>query len=105
MKPARFVIGGIELDDASKQVLIDGEEVQFTPTEFDLLKFFMKSPGIVFHPSEIYRAVWRESPIGSENTVAVHIRHLREKIEINPAEPIYLKSVWGQGYKMEAVKR
>lgn len=100
-KASRLVIGGIELDDYSKIVLVDGEEIQITPKEFEMLKLFMKNPGAVFHPSEIYREVWHETPIGAENTVAVHIRHLREKIEINPAEPRYIKSIWGQGYKME----
>lgn len=101
-KRTRLTVGGVELDDATKQVMVDGEEIQLTPIEFDLLKFFMSNPGVVFHPGDIYRAVWKESPIGSENTIAVHIRHLRAKIEINPAAPRYIKSVWGQGYKMEA---
>ncbi len=100
-KRTKLIIGGIELDDSTKQVMIEGEEVQFTPIEFDLLKFFMSNPGVVFHPADIYKAVWRNVPIGSENTIAVHIRHLRSKIEINPAAPRYIKSVWGQGYKME----
>ena len=99
--PERLVIGGIELDDRSKQVCLDGECVALTPTEFEILKLLMTSPGKVYSPRDIYREVWKDNPVGSENTVAVHIRHLREKIEINPAEPRYLKVVWGQGYKME----
>ena len=93
--------GGIELDDAQKKVTLDGEEVALTPTEFDILKLLMEHPGQVFSPKEIYTKIWNDLPYGSENTVAVHIRHLREKLEINPAEPRYLKVVWGQGYKME----
>ncbi len=100
-KRTKLVVGGIELDDGTKQVTVDGEEIQLTPIEFDLLKLFMSNPGIVFHPADIYKFVWNESPVGSENTIAVHIRHLRAKIEINPATPRYIKSVWGQGYKME----
>ena len=92
--------GGIELDDAEKRVTLDGEEVSLTPTEYDILKLLMRHPGQVFSPKEIYRKIWNDLPYGSENTVAVHIRHLREKLEINPAEPRYLKVVWGQGYKM-----
>ena len=97
----RYVIGGIELDDSAKEVMLDGEAVSLTPTEYDILKLLMQNPGKVYSPKEIYRQVWKEAPLGSDNTVAVHIRHLREKIEINPAEPRYLKVVWGQGYKME----
>lgn len=93
--------GGIELDDNSKEVYLDGELVSLTPTEYEMLKLFMEHPGKVFSPSEIYQYVWKESAIGSEGTVAVHIRHLREKLEINPAEPRYLKVVWGQGYRMD----
>ncbi len=101
VKPDRITIGGIELDDNEKQVLIDGEKANLTPTEFEILKLFMQNPGQVFSPKDIYNRVWKEACYGAENTVAVHIRHLREKIEINPAEPRYLKVVWGQGYKME----
>ena len=96
-----YVIGGIELDDREKQVTLDGERVPLTPTEFEILKLLMANPGRVYSPREIYRKVWKEEYLGSENTVAVHIRHLREKIELDPAEPRYLKVVWGQGYKME----
>ena len=93
--------GGIELDDREKRVMVDGEKVNLTPTEFDILRLFMKNPGEVFSPRDIYREVWHDSPLGSENTVAVHIRHLREKIEINPAEPRYITVVWGQGYRLK----
>ena len=93
--------GGIELDDKEKKVLSDGEEVSLTPTEYDILKLLMENQGQVFSPREIYQRIWNDLPYGSENTVAVHIRHLREKLEINPAEPRYLKVVWGQGYKCE----
>ena len=94
-------LGGIELNDMTKQVSLDGEEISLTPTEFEIIKLLMKNPGRVFSPREIYELVWKDFPYGSEGTVAVHIRHLREKLEINPAEPRYLKVVWGQGYKME----
>lgn len=97
-----MLIGGIELDDASKQVKVDGETVSLTPTEFNILRMLMEKPGKVFSPKEIYQEVWKEKPVGAEGAVAVHIRHLREKIEINPAEPRYLKVIWGRGYKMEA---
>lgn len=93
--------GAVELDDGEKRVTVDGEDVSLTPTEFEILKLLMEHPGQVFSPKEIYRKIWNDLPYGSENTVAVHIRHLREKLEINPAEPRYLKVVWGQGYKME----
>lgn len=102
--PATFVIGGVSLDDKRKKVAVDGEEVYLTPTEYDILKLFMQSPDQVFSPREIYQRVWEDEPFGAESTVAVHIRHLREKIEINPAEPRYIKAVWGQGYKFERPK-
>ncbi|MDE6911099.1 MAG: response regulator transcription factor [Lachnospiraceae bacterium] len=94
-------VGGIELDDRTKEVTLDGEKVSLTPTEYDILKLLMENIGKVYSPSQIYSAVWNDSPYGTENTVAVHIRHLREKLEYNPAEPRYLKSVWGRGYKLE----
>lgn len=97
----KIVIGGIVLDDRKKEVSVDGEVISLTPTEYEILKLFLKNPGKVFSPKDIYRLVWEEAPIGNENTVAVHIRHLREKIEINPSEPRYLKVIWGQGYKLE----
>ena len=96
-----YVIGGIELDDARKEVTVDGEAVSLTPKEYEILKYLMANPDKVFSPKELYRAIWKESPYGAENTVAVHIRHLREKIEIDPAEPRYIKVIFGQGYKIE----
>lgn len=96
--------GGLELDDNSKTFTRDGEPVNLTPTEMMLLKFFMENLDKVFSPKEIYRKVWKDDPLGAENTVTVHIRHLREKIEIDPARPDYLKVVWGHGYKMEKKK-
>lgn len=102
--PATFVIGSVSLDDKRKKVAVDGEEVYLTPTEYDILKLFVQSPDQVFSPREIYQRVWEDEPFGAESTVAVHIRHLREKIEINPAEPRYIKAVWGQGYKFERPK-
>lgn len=96
-----YVVGNIELDDSAKQVTVDGEMVSLTPTEFEILKLLMQNVGKVMSPKEIYRKVWNDEAFGAESTVAVHIRHLREKIEINPAEPRYLKVVWAHGYKME----
>lgn len=101
MRQENLKCGAVELDDGEKRVTVDGEEVSLTPTEYEILKLLMQHPGQVFAPKEIYRKIWNDLPYGSENTVAVHIRHLREKLEINPAEPRYLKVVWGQGYKME----
>ena len=101
MRQTILSIGGIELDDKAKSVTLDGEPVSLTPTEYEILKLLMEHPGQVFAPKDIYQRIWNDLPYGSENTVAVHIRHLREKLEINPAEPRYLKVVWGQGYKME----
>ncbi|MBR0355766.1 MAG: response regulator transcription factor [Oscillospiraceae bacterium] len=95
-------LGGIELDDRKKIVSRDGEPVSLTPREYDILKFLMQHPGEVFSPGELYRRVWGEEPFGAESTVAVHIRHLREKLEITPAQPRWIKAVWGQGYKMES---
>lgn len=94
-------IGGIELCDRTKTVTLDGEIVAVTRTEYDILKLLMENPGKVYSPNLIYERVWQDNPYGTENTVAVHIRHLREKIEYNPAEPRHLKVVWGRGYKME----
>ena len=104
IEPNKFVNGGLMLDDQSKEVCVDGEPVSLTPTEYDILKFFMRNPGKVYSPRELYVSVWGAEPYGAESTVAVHIRHIREKTEINPAEPRYIKSVWGQGYKMEKAK-
>ena len=101
VRPDVIRVGGIELDDKEKSVMLDGEPVALTPTEYEILKLLIQNPGQVFSPKEIYTRIWNDLPLGSENTVAVHIRHLREKLEINPAEPRYLKVVWGQGYKCE----
>ncbi len=94
-------LGSIVLDDRRKEVTADGEPVNLTPREYEILRLLMQNPGEVFRPETIYRRVWKDEPYGGENTVAVHIRHLREKIEIDPSEPRYIKAVWGQGYKME----
>ena len=93
--------GGITMDDGAKTVTVDGEPVTLTPIEYNILRLLMKNPGRVYSTAQIYEQVWNDAALGSESTVAVHIRHLREKIEINPAEPRYLKVVWGLGYKME----
>lgn len=99
-----YAIGGIELDDRAKRVSVDGEEANLTPKEFDILRLLMAEAGKVFSPKEIYRTVWKETPVGTDNIVAVHIRHLREKIEIDPADPRYIKVIFGQGYKFERGK-
>jgi len=96
-----LIAGPIELDDGAKRVTLDGAAVALTPTEYDILQLLMTSPGIVFPPKKIYEKVWGGTSVGSENTVAVHIRHLREKLEIDPASPRHIKVVWGQGYKIE----
>ena len=93
-------VGSLCLDDETKTVTVDGEPASLTPREYEILRLLMKSPGKVFPPREIYRLVWNEEPYGAESTVAVHIRHLREKLESDPAEPRYLRAVWGQGYKI-----
>jgi DNA-binding response OmpR family regulator len=94
-------VGDILLDDRTKTVSVEGEPVSLTPTEYSILRLLMENPGKVFSTKALYEAVWQETALGSEGAVAVHIRHLREKIEINPSEPRYLKVVWGQGYKIE----
>lgn len=96
-----LAIGGVEINDESKTVTVDGEPVSLTPIEYSILHLLMRNAGRVYPSSAIYEAVWNESSAGSDSTVAVHIRHLREKIEINPAEPRYIKVVWGQGYKFD----
>ncbi len=96
-----LTIGGVTLDDRTKSVTVDGEPVALTPTEYAILHLLMSNPGKVYSTKTLYEAVWQEAALGSEGAVAVHIRHLREKIEINPSEPRYLKVVWGQGYKIE----
>lgn len=105
VRPTALRLGGIALDDRTKEVTLDGDPVSLTPREYDILHLLMGSPGTVFFsPKRIYRAVWGEEPFGVENAVAVHIRHLREKLEIDPSDPRYIKVVWGQGYKMEGGK-
>lgn len=100
---AVFSNGGITMDDNAKSVTVDGEQVSLTPIEYNILLLLMKHPGRVFSAGQIYEQVWNDPSLGSENTVAVHIRHLREKVEIDPANPRYIKVVWGLGYKMEKV--
>ena len=99
-----LLVNGIELDDDKKTVALNGEEIVLTKTEFEILRLFIKNPGKVFSSKEIYAEVWGDTPLGYEGTVAVHIRHLREKIEIDPANPRYIKVVWGKGYKLEGEK-
>jgi len=99
-----LVNGGIVLNDRTKNVTVDGEERSLTPLEYSILKLLMSHPGQVFSTSQIYERVWNDPSYGSENTVAVHIRHLREKVEIDPGNPRYIKVVWGLGYKMEVMK-
>lgn len=100
-----LTLGGVSLDDKKKSVTVDGDDVYLTPTEYEILKLLMQNADTVFSPREIYQRVWKDEPYGAESTVAVHIRHLREKIEINPAEPRYVRAVWGQGYKFEKERR
>lgn len=98
--PGNLQVGPFEMDDKTKTLTQDGEPVSLTPTEYKIMRLFMSRPGEVLSPKEIYRKVWEDEPYGADSTVAVHIRHLREKLEINPAEPRYLKVVWAQGYKL-----
>jgi len=101
-EPGHLRCGGLEMDDNAKRVTAEGTEVSLTPTEYDILKLLLERPGHVLSTADLYRAVWNEPPQGAENVVPVHIRHLREKIEIDPARPRYIKVVWGKGYKLEA---
>ena len=96
-----YEAGGLRINDDLKEVTVDGEPVKMTPIEYNILLLLMKNQGRVFSISQIYESIWNEEAIGADNTVAVHIRHIREKIEINPKEPRYLKVVWGVGYKIE----
>ncbi len=96
-----FQIGGLEVNDEQKQVTVDGDEVKLTPIEYNILLLLIRNPGRVFSIKQIYENIWNEEALAAENTVAVHIRHIREKIEINPKEPRYLKVVWGIGYKID----
>ena len=96
-----FKCGGLQINDDNKEVMVDGELIKLTPIEYNILLLLLKNAGKVFSIDEIYEQIWNEEAIGADNTVAVHIRHIREKIEINPREPRYLKVVWGVGYKIE----
>lgn len=101
VKEEIYEAGGLRINDDLKEVTVDGEPVRLTPIEYNILLLLMKNKGRVFSITQIYEAIWNEEAIGADNTVAVHIRHIREKIEINPKEPRYLKVVWGVGYKIE----
>ena len=98
-----YTTGGLVINDDLKEVTVDGEQVRLTPIEYNILLFLVKNQGKVFSIDQIYENIWNEDAIGVDNTVAVHIRHIREKIEINPKEPRYLKVVWGVGYKIEKI--
>lgn len=98
---AVYAVGGLSIDDEQKEVTVNGEPVRLTPIEYNILLLLVKNQGKVFSIDQIYESIWNEDAIGVDNTVAVHIRHIREKIEINPKEPRYLKVVWGVGYKIE----
>lgn len=100
---AVYSVGGLSINDDLKEVTVDGETVRLTPTEYDILFLLVKNQGKVFSIDQIYENIWNEEAIGADNTVAVHIRHIREKIEINPKDPRYLKVVWGVGYKIEKI--
>ena len=98
---AIYTVGGLAINDDLKEVTVDGEPVKLTPIEYNILLLLVKHQGKVFSIDQIYENIWNENAVGVDNTVAVHIRHIREKIEINPKEPRYLKVVWGVGYKIE----
>lgn len=104
-RPKALSVGDIELDDEGKAVTLCGEPVSLTPTEYEILKLLMQNPGKVFSSKEIYEKIWNDVPIGVEGTIAVHVRHIREKLEIDPGNPRYLKVVWGKGYKLEGGKK
>lgn len=99
-----YQVGGLIINDDLKEVVVDDEAVKLTPIEYNILLLLVKNQGKVFSINQIYESIWNEDAIGADNTVAVHIRHIREKIEINPKEPRYLKVVWGVGYKIEKAK-
>ena len=99
-----IIVGGIVMNDREKLVTVDGDAVSLTPMEYSILKLLLENPNKVYSSKEIYRRVWQEEPLGAEGAVSVHIRHIREKIEIDPGNPRYIKVVWGQGYKMEGGK-
>lgn len=98
---AVYQVGGLVINDDTKEVIVDGDSVKLTPIEYNILLLLVKNQGKVFSINQIYESIWNEDAIGADNTVAVHIRHIREKIEINPKEPRYLKVVWGVGYKID----
>ena len=100
---AIYTVGGLAINDDLKEVTVDGEQVRLTPIEYNILLFLVQNQGKVFSIDQIYENIWNEDAIGVDNTVAIHIRHIREKIEINPKEPRYLKVVWGVGYKIEKI--
>ena len=104
-KAKRYTVGPITLDEEEKSVTVDGESVTLTPIEYNILHLLIQHPGRIYSSAQIYELVWNENPLGAENSVSVHIRHLRQKIEINPSEPRYLKVVWGLGYKLEGGKQ
>lgn len=97
-----YTVGGICLNDTTKEVTLDDEPISLTKIEYDILLFLLQHPNVSFSPRELYQKIWHDNPIGNEGTVAVHIRHLREKLEYDPANPRYLKAVWGRGYKIES---
>ena len=103
-KEGRWSVGPITLDEEAKAVTVDGEAVALTPIEYNILKLLIKHPGRIYSSTQIYELVWNESALGAENAVSVHIRHLRQKIEIDPSDPRYLKVVWGLGYKLEDMR-
>lgn len=100
-----YTTGGLTVNDDKKEVLVDGEAVRMTPIEYNILLLLMKNPGRVFSTTQIYESIWNEDALAADNTVAVHVRHIREKIEIDPRDPRYLKVVWGLGYKIEKLSR
>ena len=104
-RPSALSRGGIVMDDEAKRVTLHGEEISLTPTEYDILRLLLQNPGKVFSSREIYTLVWKDAPYSAEGTVPVHIRHLREKLEIDPANPRLLKVVWGKGYKLEDLEK
>ena len=99
-----YIVGDLSINDDTKEVICEGKSVKLTPTEYNILKFLVKNKGKVFSISQIYENVWEEESFGTDNIIAVHIRHIREKIELNPKEPKYLKVIWGIGYKIEDLK-
>ena len=105
VKNSSLSCDGIVMDDDSKRVTLHGEEIALTPTEYDILRLLLQNPGKVFSSKEIYTLVWKDAPLSAEGTVPVHIRHLREKLEIDPANPRLLKVGWGKGYKLEDEKK